>query len=207
MDDVNNRLAYRRKELKLTLEEVGDMVGVGKSTVRKWETGDIANMGRDKIALLAKALKVSPLYIMGLEDDPNFTPQVKNDLVSLPIVGKVSCGAGVLALDEIEGFEPTPKSWLNGGEYFYTRTQGDSMINARIHDGDLVLIRKQSDVNDGEIAAVVVDDRILLKRVYKRNGSIILQSENNLYPPQIYNSNNANNCFIVGKLKKVVISY
>lgn len=207
MNDVNNRLALRRKELKLTLEEVGDMVGVGKSTVRKWETGDIANMGRDKIALLSKALKVSPLYIMGIEDNPNYTPQNKNELVNLPIVGKVSCGAGVLALNEIEGYESTPKSWLNGGEYFYTRVQGDSMINARIHDGDLVLIRKQSDVNDGEIAAVVVDERILLKRVYKRNGSIILQSENNLYPPQIYNSNNVDSCFIVGKLKKVVINY
>ena len=81
------------------------------------------------------------------------------------------------------------------------------MINARIYDGDLVLIRKQPDVEDGEIAAIVVDDRILLKRVYKRSGSIILQSENNLYPPQIVNSNNVNNCFIVGKLKKVVINY
>lgn len=59
----------RRKELNLTLEQVGDLVGVGKSTVRKWETGDIENMKRDKIVKLAKALRVSPSYIMGIEED------------------------------------------------------------------------------------------------------------------------------------------
>lgn len=58
----------RRKELNLTLEQVGDLVGVGKSTVRKWETGDIENMKRDKIVKLAKALRVSPSYIMGIEE-------------------------------------------------------------------------------------------------------------------------------------------
>ncbi len=59
----------RRLELNLTLEEVGNMVGVGKSTVRKWETGDIENMKRDKIVKLANALKVSPSFIMGFEDE------------------------------------------------------------------------------------------------------------------------------------------
>lgn len=67
--NINTKIAHRRKELGLTLEDVGKIVGVGKSTVRKWETGDIENMKRDKIALLAQALKVSPLFIMGLEED------------------------------------------------------------------------------------------------------------------------------------------
>lgn len=66
---MDSKLRQRRLELGLTLEEVGNVVGVGKSTVRKWETGDIANMRRDKIALLAKALQVSPSFIMCLDDD------------------------------------------------------------------------------------------------------------------------------------------
>lgn len=73
---MNDRLYDRRKELGLTLEEVGKMVGVSKSTVKKWETGFIENMKRDKIALLAKALQVSPLYIMGIDADP----ELANDL-------------------------------------------------------------------------------------------------------------------------------
>lgn len=67
---MDNRLYERRKELGLTLEEVGKIVGVSKSTVRKWETGYIENMKRDKIALLAEALHVSPLYIMGIDAGP-----------------------------------------------------------------------------------------------------------------------------------------
>ena len=64
---MDNRLYERRKELGLTLEDVGKIVGVTKSTVKKWESGYIENMRRDKIALLAKALNVSPLYIMGID--------------------------------------------------------------------------------------------------------------------------------------------
>ena len=78
----NSRILKRRKELNMTLEEVGKIVGVGKSTVRNWENGMIANMGRDKVVLLAKALRVDPDFILG------FTPEVKtllNTLVAVPI--------------------------------------------------------------------------------------------------------------------------
>lgn len=71
--DLGGKLKQRRLELNMTLEEVGNIVGVSKSTVMKWETGDIENMRRDKIALLAKALKVSPLFIMGIENEEKST--------------------------------------------------------------------------------------------------------------------------------------
>ncbi|AYV93561.1 helix-turn-helix domain-containing protein [Fusobacterium necrophorum subsp. funduliforme] len=69
--DTGKKLKEKRLQLGLTLEEVGKIVGVAKSTVRKWETGDIENMKKDKIVLLAKALHVSPAFIMGLEDEYN----------------------------------------------------------------------------------------------------------------------------------------
>lgn len=71
MDNLNIKLKKRRNSLGLTLEDVGNLVGVTKSTVRKWETGDIENMKRDKIILLANALKVSPMFIMGLDNKMN----------------------------------------------------------------------------------------------------------------------------------------
>ena len=75
---MNNELSQKIKDLRLkrgmTLEQVGDIVGVGKSTVRKWETGMIANMKRDKIALLAKALGTTPAYLMGWKDDKTNSP-------------------------------------------------------------------------------------------------------------------------------------
>lgn len=79
---MNNELSRKIKDLRLqrnmTLEQVGDIVGVGKSTVRKWETGMIANMKRDKIALLAKALGTTPAYLMGWNDDKTKSPDGLN---------------------------------------------------------------------------------------------------------------------------------
>ena len=129
------------------------------------------------------------------------------ELTKLPIVGAVSCGNGMLAYQEIEGYEEVPTSWLNGGEYFFVRAKGDSMINARIMDGDLLLIRRQEDVESGEIAAVLIDDEIVLKRVYKTNGTIILQSENPKYQPIVVQKSDMKNVRIIGKLKKVVLNF
>ena len=72
--ELNDKIRNRRLALGLTLEEVGEMVGVGKSTVRKWETGDIANMRRDKIAKLAEALQTTPAYLMGWEEEEEKDP-------------------------------------------------------------------------------------------------------------------------------------
>jgi len=86
--NVGKMIKNRRKELGLTLEDVGNIVGVGKSTVRKWETGVINNMGRDKIALLAKALNISPLLLLNdeiaqeIETDWN-TPTNENERVNM----------------------------------------------------------------------------------------------------------------------------
>lgn len=134
----------------------------------------------------------SPLY-----EIPNFA--------SLPIVGSISCGNGTLAYQDIEGYEETPKSWLNGGKYFYLRAKGDSMINARISEGDLLLIREQEEVENGEIAAVQIDGDAVLKRVYKKGNTLILQSENPKYEPIIVDG--SKNIQIIGKLKKVVLNF
>lgn len=146
------------------------------------------------------SFKTSDLNKGELELSPCFSDNVK-----LPVVGKISCGTGLLAFEEVERYEPTPKEWLNGGEYFYLRAKGDSMINARIMDGDLLLIRKQNDVESGEIAAVLIDDEAVLKKVHKTDSGIILESANPKYPPMILNGNK--NIKIIGKLKKVVLNF
>ena len=79
--DIKDRIASRRRELGLTLEEVGATVGVSKSTVRKWETGYIQNMRRDKIAKLSKVLQCSPAYLMGWNDKPQEQTPLTHDFV------------------------------------------------------------------------------------------------------------------------------
>ena len=103
--EIGEKIFKRRKELKLTLEEVGNLVGVGKSTVRKWETGYIENMKRDKIALLAKALQVTPTYLMGWEDENNselyMSEQIRPISVQkVPLLGNVAAGQPILAQED-----------------------------------------------------------------------------------------------------------
>lgn len=104
-------------------------------------------------------------------------------------------------------YRTTPRDWTKNGEYFYVRASGDSMTGARIYDGDILLMRKQEMVENGEIAAVCVDDEVVLKRVFKSNGSFVLQSENSNYPPRIYNPNMDMNIRIIGRLEKLIVEF
>lgn len=191
--DINDKLSQRRKELGLTLEDVGKMVGVGKSTVRKWETGDIANMKRDKIALLAKALKVSPAFIMGWDEQllpSNVTPL--SALPMIPVVGKIAAGQPILAQENIIGYIPTDIK--NPDEYFYLHVEGDSMINAGIPNGSDVLIRKQNCAENGQIVACFVNgDSATLKRFKQLDDTVFLIPENTNYEPIIVKCNDFEN--------------
>lgn len=195
---IGDIMRVRRQELGLTLEDVGDYVGVGKSTVRKWEHGDIENMKRDKIALLSKILKLSPLTFItgeveyGTPDNIIPLPKMKK----IPLLGTIACGEPILAAQNIEALINADEN-LNAD--FALRCKGDSMINARIFDGDIVYIREQPDVEDGEIAAVLIGEEATLKRVYKYPSKVVLRPENPLYDDMIYSKEEMNEVRILGK--------
>lgn len=201
---MNNNLGSKiydlRKKNNMTLEEVGDIVGVGKSTVRKWETGEIANMRRDKIAKLAEALHTTPAYLMGWEEAPesisadNIVPIPK--MAKIPLLGNIACGDPITAEENLDGFVSAPEEISAD---FALRCKGDSMIGARILDGDIVLIRQQPDVEDGEIAAVLIDNEATLKRVHKKSNCLILNPANPAYEPIIITGEELADVRIIGK--------
>ena len=168
--ELRDKLYNRRKELGLTLEQVGDIVGVGKSTVRKWETGDISNMKRDKIAMLANALQVSPGFIMGWEESNLKAPEITDNIVTFPIIGEIAAGYESIAVEDWSGDTISiPQEYLRGrkqDEFFVLSVHGDSMYPLYM-DGDKVLILKQSTLNrSGDIGAVMYDDEhATLKKV------------------------------------------
>lgn len=196
------KLNVLMKEKGITRMGLSKESGVPYTTIVNFYEKGTENIKLSTLRRLSDFFNVSLDFLVDDEEEERITSIT--ELVNLPIVGRISCGNGIIAYEEIEGYESTPKEWLNGGEYFYLRAKGDSMIGARINNDDLLLIRKQSEVEDGEIAAVIINDEAVLKRVYKRNGTLILQSENTKYPP-IINTNGE--VQIVGKLKKVVINF
>lgn len=178
---MGDRIYTRRKELDLTLEYVGTFVGVAKSTVRKWETGYIENISALRLQKLAAVLNTTVEYLMdGITSNPiakNIEPLPSTRPV--PLLGKIACGEPILARENIEGFVELDQRI---GADFALRCVGDSMINAHIFDGDLVFIKAQPDVDNGQIAAVIIDDEATLKRVYKYPNRLELRPENPLFP-------------------------
>lgn len=191
----------------MTLEQLGDKCGVGKSTVRKWEKGIIKDMHRDKIEKLSMALGVSPSYffeidVPELKEDSDSDTKFDNifpvEIHKYPLLGEVSCGEPIFMSGERESYG------MSGTEIradFCLRAKGDSMINARIMDGDIVFIRQQPEVENGEIAAVAIDDEATLKRFYRdeKTGTITLVAENPAYAPMVFTAENQKNVYILGK--------
>ena len=176
---MSDRIHNRRKELDLTLEYVGKCVGVAKSTVRKWETGFIENIAAARLQKLAAVLNTTVEYLM---DGTTSNIIYKNlealpDTRMVPVIGSIACGVPILAKENIEGYAELDKRVHAD---FALRCVGDSMINAHIFDGDLVFIKRQDDVDNGEIAAVVIEDEATLKRVYKYPSRVELRPENPL---------------------------
>lgn len=204
MDELSNKIKQLRLAKGLTLQEVGDIVGVGKSTVRKWENGIIENMRRDKIAKLAKALDVSPAFLMGWEDrKPDFESYglkpVHKKMV--PVIGEIACGTPAEAIE-------IPIDIVEGEDYdadYALKAKGDSMTGAEIYDGDIILIKAMSMVNNGEIAAVSIDGSTTLKYVYwyPEKKQLVLQAANPAYPPLSYEGEALRDAEILGKAVKL----
>ena len=203
---LHDDIKQRRIELGLTMADVAQSVGVSEATISRWESGDIANMKRDKIVSLAKALHVSPSFIMGW-DEPETEDIVSSNKYNnvfpikthkIPLLGDIACGEPIFASEDKESYV------LAGTDIradFFLRACGDSMINARIYDGDIVFIREQPMVEKGEIAAVIINDEATLKRVYyyPEQNKIILNPENPAYEPFVYVGEELNSIRILGK--------
>lgn len=197
---LSDVLKKRRAELGYTLLEIADKMGVSEATVQRWESGNIKSLRHGRIAQLAEILDVSPASLMGWDVSSNDIPEGFMPLpktVKRPRLGVISCGDPINSEENFEGYDDVPE---NIACDFTLKCEGDSMTGARINDGDIVYIRQQPTVENGQIAAVLVDGcEKLLKRVYINDDSIILQAENPAYPPKVFSKEDMNRVSIIGK--------
>lgn len=174
---MGERIKTLRIQQGMTQEELGRKVGVQKSAIYKYETGLVVNLKRSTIEKLAQVLGVKPTYLMGMSEDEEeiplgFSPLPQLDQV--PLVGRVACGTPILAEENIKQYIGIPAAWRAD---FALECHGDSMA-PKICDGDIVCIRKQSEVETGQIAAVRIGEEATLKRVYVYTNYIELRPEN-----------------------------
>lgn len=204
---IGDRIKQLRVDKGMTQEELGAKIGVKKQAIYKYEQGLVVNLKRDVIENLSKALEVSPSYLMGFKNDTetlpkNIIPIPKSHLI--PVIGTIACGNPILAKENIEDYEPCP-DYVSAD--FALHCKGDSMINARINDGDTVFIRKQPEVENGEIAVVEIFDgegcdeccEATLKRFYHEGNKVMLSPENPKYHPLIFVGDEINSIKVIGK--------
>lgn len=179
--EMGEKIYKLRTEQGMTLEELGDKVGCGKSTVRKWEKGIIANMKRDKIQKLADALNTTPAYLMGWTTD---RPKKKG--VRIPVYGEVAAGIPIEMIEDITDYEEITEELARTGEFFGLTVRGDSM-EPRIRSGDVVICRQQPDAESDQLVIVTVNgDSATCKRLKKYQDGIALISTNPAYEPMYF---------------------
>lgn len=196
------RIRDRRKALKLTQTDLAKALGTTKQNIYKYEMGIVSNIPSDKIEALSRVLQVSPGYLMGwgLEPDGSMPDNLTAipAMKKVPLVGTIACGQPILATEHKGEFADMPPQ-VNAD--FALRCKGDSMVNARIFDGDTVYIKAQPLVENGEIAAVIIQDEATLKRVYYTPGAdrITLRACNPMYPDMEFSGAELERIQILGK--------
>ena len=199
---LGDKIRAAREAAGLTQEELGKKCGTTKQTIYKYEIGKITNIPLDRLEKIADIVGVTTTSLLGWqpEERPS-TPLPSNilpmpEMRKIPLLGTIACGAPVLAEEHIEG---QVDILVHIHADFALTCKGDSMINARIFDGDIVYIRQQDTVENGEIAAVLIETEATLKRFKRLPDRIILEPENPLYDPLVYRKEEMNEVRILGK--------
>ena len=189
-----------RTERGISQEELGKVIGLQRAAVQKIECGVTQNLKRTTIQKLAEYFNVNPISFI---DTENTLQHLQSQGIISPIttkrfpmLGNIACGEPIYADEEYETFVEASS---NIKADFCLTAKGDSMINARIFDGDIVFIKSQPDVENGEIAAVIINDEATLKRVYNYQIRIELRPENPLYDVLNYEGTELEQIQILGK--------
>ena len=191
MLDLYKNIRDRRIKLGMSQEELAKKLGYkSRSTIAKIETGKV-DLPESKIKSFADALNTTPAYLMGwknnVEDDISLESLglIKVKKKKIALLGAIACGSPIINFNDLDETE-----YIDADEDicadFALRCVGDSMINARIEDGDLVFIDKDAYIRNGDIVAVSIDFELTLKRVYIEGNTVTLVAENPKYPPKTF---------------------
>lgn len=203
-----NRIKELRKATGKSMRKVAAELDIPYTTYVNYEKCE-REPNSEMLIILADYFGVSIDYLIGRSDDP--TPILIDSeirlpsnihpisTVSLPLLGNVACGEPIFAEENVETYIDAEEGTQAD---FCLRVKGDSMINARIFDGDIIFVKKQDMVDDGEIAVVLIDDEATVKRVYydRDNNVITLVPENPTYKPMRYAGADLDTVRILGKV-------
>jgi len=184
------KLRKAREDKKIKIHQIASEFGVNKSSISRWESGEITRFKEETISKICTIYGLDINYLIGSQDNGligkeeliRYVPQKR-----IPIMGVIAAGLPLYAEENIEGY--TYYEGTEGDEYFALKVKGDSMNAARIEEGDILIIRRQSYVENGEIAAVMVNgDNATVKKFHQEGSTVVLMpmSRNPVHQPQVY---------------------
>lgn len=200
--EMARRIKERRLALGFTQEELAQKLGLQKSAIAKYENGRVENIKRTTISKMSEVLQCSPSYLMGWDENrpstsipsfPNITPIARK---SFPLFDGIAAGQPRLMPDGVTLYV---NATVDVQADYVLKVHGDSMIGARINDGDYVFVRKQPEVENGEIAAVAIGDEATLKRFYKYGDMVVLRGENPEFKEMTFTGPELEQVRILGK--------
>lgn len=187
-----------RKQRKISQEKLAKMTGyTDRSSIAKIEKGKV-DLSETKIQLFASALNTTPAYLMGWEDEA----KESNQGIKIPVLGAVPAGIPISAIEDIIDYEEIPQSWSNQGDFFGLRIKGNSMY-PKLENGDVVIVKKQSVADNGDVVIAMVNgDDATCKRYKRMDAGIMLTSDNSEYSPMFYTNDQVQSLpvTIIGKV-------
>lgn len=173
--EFKNNLRYLRYENKMSQDELAEKLGYKSfTTVQKWEDGTA-------FPRVSTLKKIADIFNIDVDHLLNFDIKAQN--VQVPILGEVKAGYNMFADEVISGYEYCNNPKYGAGEYFYLKVKGDSMIDLRIGDGDIVYVKKQNYINDKEIGVFLLENNeVTIKKASLGKNSITLKAANPSYP-------------------------
>lgn len=193
---IGDNIREKRKQKKMTLEELSRFAGVSRQTLSRYENGIIA-VPNDRIELIAKALETSPAVLMGWDTESKHSKGIR-----IPVLGSVPAGIPIEAIEDIVDYEEIPESMAHRGEYFGLRVNGESMVPV-FNNGDTVIIQKQDSADTGDyVVAMINGGEATLKRLKRSEDGIMLIPNNPEFFPATYTNEQIENLpvRIIGKV-------
>jgi repressor LexA len=180
-----------------SVREIGDAVGLSSPSSVHAQLNSLVAAG------MIKKDPTKPRAIMITDESP--APVVSDGRTrDVPLLGRIAAGTPILAIEHVEEVMPLPTELVGEGPVFLLEVKGDSMIDAGIHEGDLVAIHKQPEARDGEIVACLIDgEEATVKRLQRKDGKVFLHSENPAYEPMAF----SDGVELIGKVVSVLRRY
>lgn len=209
--NIGRRIKQRREQIGLSMQDIADKLDVNRSSVMRWENGETNKIKLPIVEKLAQILQTSPDYLMGYNDEvdasakPVFLVLDHKKIRMIPLYSSVSAGFGALAVNYIEDYVPCLiEHDAEAEQTICIQVQGDSMF-PKIEDGDVIQVRKQTSVESGTLAVVLLDKTEgMVKKVVYGKDWIELHSINPMYPVRRFEGNEVTRISVVGLVRKII---